>query len=517
MNGQNLNKVLLLIPILIGLAASIDNCDRSAKQGPFVLNKPRPLEVQVKSVPFRVTYILAPSSIESSLMERSYWQMYTMGKVFNSDIIRENTVPYPPDLTEANQWFTKASCAVGDEISIESGGYDECHRTIGKADLRNWIPGRVLKKKWEISTYYRGCFRYWSCANIKGNFWVRASVHKTYRYIHNVQDPKDLVQLTLVTPEYQELNLEFDKPSMMTVRPDTVLYSPGIKTSDVKMGQARAKCFPKTSGPMDCIIQCDCPLNGLIVTGEANIWFCERSECFLLIPDKVITKRDTREELNKASSLADINELSREVAFDRDTSHFNFAKIGQAIDDLNTAMHSIVESVSKIDEKLLGKVMNKSVITDWISPKVLYLYPCLNLDNEQDNCAAGLVYTHGRWVRSHNKDQSSYCQLLNTRPRGLDLNREEELFMPEVKHLVPRGTTSSQKTWIDMARQWAKDDGQKSEQIDKGDDQGSDGFEMFKGLANFLHIGTWFSGSLSVINSLLIALLYCMIFFRRAG
>lgn len=133
-------------------------------------------------------------------------------------------------------------------------------------------------------------------------------------------------------------------------------------------------------------------------------------------------------------------------------TNYNLFQLFQALVSIQEKLLATIESVAKLDDELIGKVMGIQSRTKWFNDKIFHLCPCFQIHPEnQSNCAGNFIYKNGRYVTT--LDQSVCSSFSSGSVTYLNLTTSANLEFGVLHFPPPQGTTASWEGWSWLADQ----------------------------------------------------------------
>jgi len=168
---------------------------------------------------------------------------------------------------------------------------------------------------------------------------------------------------------------------------------------------------------------------------------CVHDMCFYnkgIIPDPTHVPANW-----KPASIDDVATVVKAMNEREVLSHRNLVMAYEEIFQLKTLMKNLINSVSKIDEKLLGNLAGTGFETDYLSEDIFYIKPCVAPVPRESNCVDGKIFKNGRWRTITNPANCiSYRSYKN-----LTLFANFDLWLPQLMNASFHGTANDLPGW----------------------------------------------------------------------
>nr|QNN89327.1 Gp64 protein [Spilarctia obliqua nucleopolyhedrovirus] len=192
-----------------------------------------------------------------------------------------------------------------------------------------------------------------------------------------------------------------------------------------------------------------CLIDNDIFDLSKNTWNCKFNRCIKRRSENVVRKRpptwrhDQRPKHDEGTTATkgDLMHIQEELMYENDLLRMNLELLHAHINKLNNMMHDLIVSVAKVDERLIGNLMNNSVSSTFLSDDTFLLMPCTNPPPHTSNCYNNSIYKEGRWVA--NTDSSQCIDFRNYKELAID--DDIEFWIPTI------GNTSYHESWKDAS------------------------------------------------------------------
>ena len=110
---------------------------------------------------------------------------------------------------------------------------------------------------------------------------------------------------------------------------------------------------------------------------------------------------------------------------------------------IKTLLKDLINSLSKLDEKLLVNLARTGFKTDYLSEDIFYIKPCVAPIPRESNCVNGKIFKNGRWrVITNPANCISYRSFKN-----LTLFSNFDLWLPQLMNATFHGTANDLPGW----------------------------------------------------------------------
>lgn len=494
---------MVLIGILIWLWFVIEGgeatCSSSIKQGPYTLEKPM-LNMTVPTrhkLVFQRVWI--DKDVELTIMYRSFWSSYC----YMGGNIDPNTGCYRgitqdlPSYQEADEWIQNQKCKIGNDCTDCWGSdSDACIDPTNNKNI--WTTGKELEKKENNNHFFcHTCNLSWRC----GMHTARFPTFITRR------DNKWLAYTSYANGTEFDMNEQnfwsFEDVIIKKTAAHQTLYQ-DVELSCFENGESEVACYDQEKG---------------IFFELQEDWYCFERICYLLDP-KFNTYNLTKRNFDDVSRLqaASIADLGLALAHEKMLSEemrYNFGKLVEEVVEIRKILTTVILSVAKIDDRLIGSVMGHPARSQFLSEEEFLLSPCSEPEPQNSNCVKDLIFKNGRWIKQ--SDPTECLSLQNG--KIISLFKTEELWFPKILDQDILGTAENFEGWsyyaherdnLDKAMQWTTN-GQSITSL-------SDLYDLPKGLLNGALSGFLLSHSITFIAIGIISIIiYRKLFSNNMG
>lgn len=429
-------KILLInvIVIILFIVNSYSwQCSDTDKKGPYSL-KNQKLKITVPSkLVMEIERIRIIEDVEITMFYRSYWQSYCYqgGALDGNTGCFKSIKQYLPGFEETNQWLFRNKCSVGYDCN-DCYGYDSdfCNGQV-YADQR-WVDQKELQRNANNDHFaHHTCNRSWRCGMKKATFptFITRSGDDWELYTEYANG----TELILGPHSYWEL-------------PDLVMR----KTKDAVVNKEviTISCFQSKDEYLSCY---DDKFGNFIEFKKS--WICTGKMCYFM---KGLLKGENRHKEKyvnlKAASIEDLQGVIAAEHMLNEELRYNFGLVLEELTDLQNILTKVILSTSKIDDRLMGAVLNNGARSQFVTEDKFFLIPCLKSGNVNSNCKGDYVFKTGRW-----RSRSDGMQCLNiTDVELIDLLEPHELWFPDIVDRQTIGTATNFDGWTYYADEQEK-------------------------------------------------------------
>lgn len=325
---------------------------------------------------------------------------------------------FSPGVNELLEWGKKEQCQRG--IVCNKGDY-ECWGS-GAARCTNnprpfveWVKEskmQNLNEPWMVWPHH-SCILQWEC-------WV----HKATYQIHLGSDGNGGVIPVTYDQNGAPIVLNRESNTLYKVDENTnlLLMSKGlqVKSFDVKL-----TCFYGAENHSLCQLPTDLkdtPLSGTVMEFNNGVGFMRNLVVMLnkhprLQGDKPVTSKNlvkngkaSREDIGShilaAASIDDVKPVMSALLYANAESNYNIGNLLKEIRELRVAQAELIKSVGKVDDELIGNILEISSKTKWFNHDLFHMCPCYQVGlPEHENCKSGFMFKNGRLTTQYNTSE----------------------------------------------------------------------------------------------------------------
>ncbi|AKN80761.1 GP64 [Diatraea saccharalis granulovirus] len=433
----HLLTLLLLLFINMNLYLAGEHCNVQMKNGPYRIKNlaiTPPRETLKKDV----TVTIVETDYEENVLigYKGYYQAYGYngGSLDANTRLEETMESLPLTKEDLLTWTYRQECEVGEELIDRWGSdSDDCYRN--KDGRGVWVKTKELVKRQNNNHFaHHTCNRSWRCG---------FSTAKMYSKLVCDDETNDCKVFILDNT---------GKPINITT--NEVLYRDGVN-----MMLKSKPTFTRREEKVACLLVKDelnpdktrehCLIDSDIYDLSNNNWFCMFNKCIKRNVDSVVKKRPNKWMHNLApkysegatATKGDMMHIQEELMYENDLLKMNIELVHAHMNKLNNIIHDLIVSIAKVDERLIGNLMNISVSSVFLSDDTFLLMPCTNPPQHTSNCYNNSIYREGRWV--FNEDTSECIDFNNY--RELSIDDDIEFWIPTI------GNTTYHDSWKDAS------------------------------------------------------------------
>lgn len=421
------------------ISFAAEHCSVEMKQGPFRIKS---LEISAPKETLQKDIIItvAETDYDENVVIgfKGYYQAYAYngGALDPNTRIEETLKSIEISKEDLLMWDIRQQCEVGDELVDRWGSdSDDCFRdNVGRG---NWVKGKELVKRKNNNHFaHHTCNKSWRCGISTAKMYTKLLCDDN-------------------TDECKVHTMDADG-KIVNVSTNQVLYRDGVsmllkKPSTYSTVEIEAACLlikddvndPETVSREHCLI------NGDIFDMSQSTWNCKFNKCIKRKVEHVVKQRPAAWKHNvpakytegMTATKGDLMHIQEELMYENDLLKMNIELMHAHINKLNNMFHDLVISVAKVDERLIGNLMNKSVSSTFLSENTFTLMPCSSPLTRTSNCYNNSIYKEGRWVT--NTDFSQCIDFRNH--KDLVIDDDVEFWIPTI------GNTTYHDSWKDAS------------------------------------------------------------------
>lgn len=402
---------------------------KSVGYGPYTIKEHEtplaPIKIKVE-----VERAMVVENTHLAMLQRSFWKSYC----YQGSSLDPNTgcfngiVQVLPSMREARRWIDHNQCSVGfDCIDCYGDASDACLKPLETA--RRWTASKELKTTTSNNHFARHtCNLSWGCK-------IHVSEYPTF--------------LTRVENEWRPYTEHINGSALYVADesywqlPDTVLYRTVKPKMSVK--KVMMECFPgeKTTEESSCH---DVEYGNFVTFKDG--WHCGGKFCYRLL-NKVTGEGNQAVANLHAASIEDLHRIIEGEHLLNEEMKFNFGQMFQLVNKQQQVIDTLVMSIAKIDDHLIGNLLSKNVRSEFVHDDVFYLYPTADHVVNNTNCYKESIYKNGRWQKLLDPKE---CVNF-TDSTTLSFMETLDLWIPDVADDDITGTSSDFEGWTFYARE----------------------------------------------------------------
>nr|WRK24056.1 gp46 [Bombyx mori nucleopolyhedrovirus] len=420
-------------------AFAAEHCNAQMKTGPYKIKNldiTPPKETLQKDV--EITIVETDYNENVIIGYKGYYQAYAYngGSLDPNTRVEESMKTLTVGKEDLLMWGIRQQCEVGEEL-IDRWGSDseECFRD--NEGRGQWVKGKELVKRQNNNHFaYHTCNKSWRCGVSTSKMYSRLECH----------DDTDECQVYILDAEGNPIN----------VTVDTALHRDGVsmilkQKSTFTTRQVKAACLliKDDKNNPESVTREHCLIDNDIYDLSKNTWNCKFNRCIKRKVEHQVKKRPPTWRHNvrakytegDTATKGDLMHIQEELMYENDLLKMNIELMHAHINKINNMLHDLIVSVAKVDERLIGNLMNNSVSSTFLSDDTFLLMPCTNPPAHTSNCYNNSIYKEGRWVA--NTDSSQCIDFSNYKELAID--DDVEFWIPTI------GNTTYHDSWKDAS------------------------------------------------------------------
>lgn len=432
-------RIVVLILLCVRFSAPAEHCNAQMKSGPW----------RIKSLPIAAPKETLQKDVEIEIVEtdldqnvvigyKGYYQAYAYngGSLDPNSRVEETMKTLDVTKEDLLMWGIRQQCEVGEELIDQWGSDSEsCFRNMDGRGV--WVAGKELVKRQNNNHFaHHTCNRSWRCGVSTAKMYTRLEC----------DDDTDDCKVTILDINGTSINVTENK----------VLHRDGVS-----MILKQKSTFSRRTENVACLLIKDdkadpnsvtrehCLVDNDIFDLSKNTWFCKFNRCIKRKSENVVKQRPLtwrhdrppKHDEGATATKGDLMHIQEELMYENDLLRMNLELMHAHINKLNNMMHDLIVSVAKVDERLIGNLMNNSVSSTFLSDDTFLLMPCTSPPPHTSNCYNNSIYKEGRWVA--NTDTSQCIDFNNYKELAID--DDIEFWIPTI------GNTSYHESWKDAS------------------------------------------------------------------
>lgn len=417
----------------------VEHCNANMKSGPWRI-KNLPIASPKETLQKDVDIEIVETDMEENVIigYKGYYQSYA----YNGGSLDPNTgiFEYVKKLNVTKEdllmWNIRQQCEVGEELIDQWGSdSDDCFKN--KEGRGVWVSGKELVKRQNNNHFaYHTCNRSWRCGISTAKMYTRLECND-------------------VTDECKVIILD-SNGNGINVTENEVFHRDGVSmilkknpTFSRRVEKVACLLIKDNKSDPSSIMREHCLVDNDIFDLSKTIWYCKFNQCIKRKSENIVKPRpptwrhDMRPKHDEGTlaTKGDLMHIQEELMYENDLLRLNLELIHAHINKLNNMMHDLIVSVAKVDERLIGNLMNNSVSSTFLSDNTFLLMPCTNPPPHTSNCYNNSIYKEGRWVT--NTDPSQCIDFNNYRELAID--DDIQFWIPTI------GNTTYHESWKDAS------------------------------------------------------------------
>ncbi|AKN80958.1 GP64 [Lonomia obliqua multiple nucleopolyhedrovirus] len=432
-------KIFTLITFAATIVSAAEYCNVQMKRGPYKIKNLK-INAPKETLQKDVVVTIAETDYEENIIigYKGYYQAYSYngGSLDPNTRIEETIKTLDVSKEDLLVWLYRQQCEVGVELIDRWGSdSDECLRNTDGRGV--WVKTKELVKRQNNNHFaYHTCNRSWRCGFSTAKMYTKLVC----------DDDTDNCDIYTLDADGKVINITIDaalhKDGVSMVLKDKPKYKFRDETVACLLIKDNVK-DPNDVTREHCLIDND------IFDLTDNKWYCNFNKCIKRKSEHKAKERPNKWQSNvkakydegKSATKGDLMHLQEELMYENDVLKMNIEIMHAHINKLNNMLHDLIISVAKVDEKLIGNLMNNSVSSVFLSDNTFLLMPCTTPPPQTSNCYNNSIYKEGRWVAN---TDSSQC---------IDFNNYIDLAIDDdVEFWVPTiGNVSYHESWKDAS------------------------------------------------------------------
>lgn len=401
-------------------------CYPSSRKGPYVLKENPPTVKPPSKTVIEIERATVTMDVELTMMQRSFWSSYCyQGTGFDPNTgCFSGLTQALPGYVEAQEWVKKQQCAIGwDCKDCYGDASDACLRPM--EGVKKWVKGKELERIENNNHIARHtCNLSWRCSIHKSKFPTfltnQKGIWKTYTEYENG------TQIMLSNTDFW-------------VMPDMVMKK--TQEPEFKVERIPMACFQhRRDNMITDELSCYDDENGNFIEFRQSVK-CIGKTCYRLL-DKPAVNTVIGVNL-KSASLEDLHRVIQTEHLLNEELRYNFGQILQLVNQQQQIINTIINSVAKIDDKLIGNILGNRAHSTFMGETQFYMVPCKEPVSKTSNCNENMIFQNGRWKQLENATQ---CKNF-TEPIPLALLNPEEMWLPEEIDVDDIGIAADFEGW----------------------------------------------------------------------
>ncbi|QFR36191.1 glycoprotein [Thailand tick thogotovirus] len=441
---------ILACAIITSASDRATMCNKQQKQGPYSFKEYVATSLNLSRLELEVTRTqIRDTGKNFYIGYRSVWRSYC----YNGGSVDPNTgcinslEPRPPTETELEKWGSESACYTGPDAANAWG-------SDSRICLENWRMNNKYTAKELTKRSNNNNFPYHTC-----NLSWRCGVKHTHIDVRLITQGRGIIAV-IITPEGSTKQVSEVGNTYWVEGEFSYLYKPSVfGTQNTKV---YIKCFKEH-------VKTEVPTGGyttVIHDLTTEKYHCRDGDNFFEMPasgticlPNACYKKETgvasqlhpgmwniSQQLHSAS-VYDTNNVIHSLVYETESLRLSLAQIDHRFNTLSKMFNKLVSSVAKIDERLIGNLIDRDAASTFASNEKFFLSPCVTHKTSESNCVNNSIYSDGRWV--HNDDPTKCFSL--TKSKEVDLFGFQELWIPEIVSPKVTGIIADEEGWAFVA------------------------------------------------------------------
>nr|APG77868.1 hemagglutinin [Beihai orthomyxo-like virus 1] len=455
--GQIIIKILLVMTVLIRSGNSESMCDTEKCTGPYQIEVPTipTPKARWESIKAEI-YCTEKVEVDSILAIKEKYHRYC----YNGGNIDPNTGCYMGhhfyslEFEEIIKWKNEGFCYTGPECKIHGNCWGSESRKCLVNDKENpsfsnlekvALPGKDGKLSpipWMLFPWHT-CELSWGC-----------SLHpsKIPVFLH-LNKETNTVKPYIIDNEHRRIFLK-DHPAVYHGRGDQ-WHIAILESVLIKSYRKELHCVDVKDGkPYYCILPDDSELaeNANIVVEIKEGVGAERN-CLVSVEPEIFKGNDYFQD--GSASIADVEQLRETTTFLVKMIQHDVLALMKTMQTMMRVNTKMINSLAKMDDRLIGNIINNQIKTTWFNEKLFKICPCYRLKKaKHSNCYEDYIFKDGRYIL--NKDFSKCVSIGDSLIQNMTIFNISTPFMFEMNIPPPEGSSNSWDGWSWLAEKKQK-------------------------------------------------------------
>nr|QMP82330.1 hemagglutinin [Phasmatodean orthomyxo-related virus OKIAV172] len=403
--------------------------------GPLYIEKPETIVPKIRGRDYNSTLVVFQEKVSVVVATRSRWVNYCYdgGSIDPNTGCDQDHSNVLPSKEEAIEWTKRGKCNIGHICRPDGDCWGSDASKCKDSTMKTWV--KSSEHRWIGSRYfyfpYHTCVSSWKCNYLITSFPIRLVGDKAKPELVTSSQTGDDLPLQSVD-------------GYKTPNGETIIYFVEAVKSPRTIREVPVSCFDNGESIMCMTHNSNGVPQGLAIDLDrkslcgynTNYHLCVNSAMEVIINKKTTKYIGTKEGFDnntsfKAASEIDLRETVMDLRITQMQSQYNALENSKSIGQLQDIVLKMAQSISKIDDHLVGNLLNKKMTTSWINADFFKM--CDSLDSEipsNTNCKGSAIYKHGRTGR---RTKDHLCFPINKeRLRMLKIFSKPDIRVDEV-------------------------------------------------------------------------------------
>lgn len=396
-------------------AAKEAACFPKNKKGPYTLKEHVPTFKPPSKTTIEIERVMVTRDAEITTMQRSYWSSYCyQGSSLDPNTgCKDGVTQVLPGYLETDKWISKQQCTVGPDCKDCYGSdSDACIRPEER--VRKWVTKKEMERHENNNHFaFHTCNLSWRCSIQKSDFptFMARRDGEWLMYTEYANG----TELVLSGRDYW-------------IMPDIVMRK--TRNPEYTIEKISMSCFHhKHEDTATKELSCYDEQFGNFIEFK-NAVMCTGRFCYRLL-DK--PRSNTQDTVNlKAASLEDLHRAIQTEHLINEELRYNFGQVLQLIRRQQKIIESIILSVGKIDDQLIGRILGNKAQSSFVGDKQFFMIPCNEpVSSSISNCNSNMIFKNGRWNQfTKPSNKPTECKTF-PEPMELTLLEPEKMWLPD--------------------------------------------------------------------------------------